>query len=96
MSGASRFVYYRVAEADLPACVAAVAALQTRWRAESPGLVTGLMRRPGLDPDGRVTLMETYAGIDEARLEALEEHASRLLVRWIVGDRHTETFVPCV
>lgn len=95
MSGAALYIYYRVAEADLPAACAAVQAMQATLAAAEPGLHCGLLRRPGVR-EGRVTLMETYAaakGIDgagEARIEA----AAAVLAGWISDGRHVERFEP--
>ena len=57
------YVYYRVAEAALPALLPQLRALQAGLMADHPGLRAELLRRPDLR-DGEVTLMEAYAGGD--------------------------------
>jgi hypothetical protein len=81
------FVYYRVAEPDLPATVAAVRTMQAALRAAHPGLRAGLLRRPELR-EGEVTLMETYAGGDSSAWQAALERAAVALPQ----PRHAEGF----
>lgn len=70
--GHRAYVYYRVAPADVPACLQAVQALQQQWAARHPGLQAQLLVKqapPATDspssPDAarptRTTLMEIYA-----------------------------------
>ena len=85
------YVYYQVAESDLAAAVAAVRAMQATLVAAHPGLQADLLRRPELN-EGRVTLMETYAGgVTLALQAALDRAASRLPLSL---PRHNEVFEP--
>ena len=80
--------------ADLAACVAAVSALQAELCARCVGLQAELLRRPGEDANGLVTLMEVYrwpAAADAAELEAQAAAAS---APWLQGARHVEVFEP--
>ena len=88
-----RYVYYRVATADVAAAAAAVAAFQRRWQAGGPGRVAELLRRPG-ETDGLVTLMEVYACADAAAAVAVETDAARATAAWRRGERHLEVFEP--
>lgn len=93
------YLYYTVAETDLPAVRAAVAGCHARWQSRWPGLRLELLRRPGLR-QGRVTLMEIYqppAGPapDGATLEALDAEVRTGLAAWDCGERHVEVFLPC-
>ncbi len=81
------YVYYRVAEAQLPATVAAVQQAQASLVADHPGLQAELLRRPELR-DGDVTLMETYAGPLTPALEAAIVQATSALPQ----PRHSERF----
>jgi hypothetical protein len=81
------YVYYRVAEAALPATVLAVQRVQAALLAAHPGLRAELLRRPGLR-DGEVTLMETYAGPLTPALEAAINEATSVLPQ----PRHIERF----
>jgi len=93
--GARRlYVYYRVPEAELPATLVQVRALQAGLRQRHAGLHTGLLRRPELR-EGTVTLMETYAGLDAERLEAALSAALASLAAAsaaLPGPRHSEWF----
>jgi hypothetical protein len=81
------YVYYRVPEAALAACVAAAQAMQAALVAVHPGLQAELLRRPE-GRDAEVTLMETYAGgLTPALLAALDQAASAL-----PQPRHAEWF----
>jgi hypothetical protein len=100
-SGRQLFVYYRVEEAQLPAVRAAIEAAQHSLRLANAGLVAKLLERPEPGPDGKRTLMETYAlpgrDIDlelQRQIEATMTVATR---HWIDGGRHVEVFVdsPC-
>lgn len=90
------YVYYRIDAASVVPVAAAVRAFQARLCAGHPGLQAALLRRPG-EPDGLVTLMETYAlpphGIDAA-LQAGIDAAAQVLTPWQRGVRHTEVFEP--
>ncbi|MDH4390819.1 MAG: DUF4936 family protein [Aquabacterium sp.] len=81
------YVYYRVAEAQLPATVEAVRHVQTGLVAAHPGLHAELLRRPELR-DGDVTLMETYAGLLTPMVEAAITQATSALPQ----PRHSEQF----
>ena len=85
------YVYYQVAESDLAAAVAAVRAMQATLVAAHPGLQADLLRRPELN-DGRVTLMETYAGGVTPALQDALDLAAR---QWSLPQpRHNEVFEP--
>lgn len=86
------FVYYRVAAADLLAVRQAVLAMQASLCAAHDGLRAELLRRPQFS-EGQVTLMETYAGNDDAGLEQAIEAAASALTCWLQGSRHVEVFV---
>ncbi len=81
------YVYYRVAEAQLPATVVAVRQVQAALAAAHPGLQAELLRRPELR-DGEVTLMETYAGPLTPAVEAAITQATSALPQ----PRHSERF----
>jgi Domain of unknown function (DUF4936) len=81
------YVYYRVAEAQLPATVLAVRQVQAALVAAHPGLQAELLRRPELR-DGEVTLMETYAGPLTDTLHAAITQATSALPQ----PRHSEQF----
>lgn len=88
------YIYYRLAEVDLPAALAAAQALRCALLAAHPGLTAELLRRPGLQ-HGQVTLMETYAhvlGVDGALAGLIEQHAAAALAAWLQGPRHMERF----
>ena len=88
------YIYYRVAEVDLPAALAAAQALRCTLLAAHPGLTAELLRRPGLQ-QGQVTLMETYAhrlGVHGALAGLIEQHAAAALAPWLQGPRHVERF----
>ena len=84
------FVYYRVAEAALPALLAELRAMQAGLMAAHPGLSAELLRRPELR-DGDVTVMEAYAGGDvtawtAALAQAVAAHPA------LPMPRHAEAF----
>ena len=88
------YIYYRVAEADWPAALAAAQALRTALLAAHPGLIAELLRRPG-QQGGHITLMETYArpnGVDNALAGLIEQRAAAALAPWLQGPRHVEHF----
>ncbi len=81
------YVYYRVAEAQLAAVVAAVRQVQAGLVVSHPGLQAELLRRPELR-DGDVTLMETYAGpLTDTVLASITQATSAL-----PQPRHSEYF----
>jgi quinol monooxygenase YgiN len=91
------YVYYRVAAADLDAAVAAAQALHAALHAERPTLRCEVLRRPGADATGLVTLMEVYAAaieVDDRLAAQIEARAAAALKAFVVGDRHTEIFEP--
>lgn len=96
--GEELFVYYRVAPVHAEALNAAVQALQSRLRAEQPGLNARLLHRPDLR-DGLQTWMEVYAlppGADtEAVALRIERTAREALAPWLASPRHVERFVAC-
>lgn len=98
-SGRQLYVYYRVADADLAACVQAVHGFQAALALAHDGLRCGLLQRAdGLDEQGRHTLMETYAaaqGIDFALQQHIAHAADAALSLLVVGPRHVEVFAPC-
>lgn len=79
------YVYYRVAEAQLPATVAAVRQVQAALVAAHPGLQAELARRPELRA-GDVTLMEIYAGPLSPAVDAAITQATSALPQ----PRHSE------
>ena len=81
------YVYYRVAEAALPATVAAVQRVQATLMSAHPGLQARVLRRPELR-DGEVTLMEVYAGLLPPAAETLIAQATSALPQ----PRHSERF----
>jgi hypothetical protein len=91
------FIYYRVAEAQAEAAMAAARQMQAALAAHRPGLRTALLRRPDT-ADADVTLMETYAvdaaiaphGVDAA-LQAEIERLPRIAARTV----HVEVFDAC-
>lgn len=90
------FVYWRVADGDVAAALAAAAAMQDGLRTRHPGLRARLYRRePGAEGGSEPTVMETY-GMARADLGALVqadiEHAARALAGWCRGVRHFELF----
>lgn len=93
-----RYVYYRVAAADFGVAVAAAQALHSALRTESPALRCEVLRRPGADAAGLVTMMEVYlateGGIDDALAAQIEKRAAAALESLVVGVRHTEIFEP--
>lgn len=88
------YVYYRVAEADLPAVAHAVRDCQSSLMQASPGLRCELLRRPELR-EGQFTLMEIYQsadGIDNAQQTRIDAALEALNLP-LAGPRHTEVFV---
>ena len=88
------YIYYRIAEADLAAVLAAVHDLQQTLLAAQPGLRAELLRRPGLQ-DGQITLLEIYAhahGMHEPLAQWIERRAAATLAPWLQGPRHVERF----
>lgn len=88
------YIYYRVAEADLAAALAAGQALRQHLLAAHLGLAAELLRRPGVQ-GGHITLMETYAhpqGVGDALAGLIEQHAAAALAPWLQGPRHVERF----
>jgi len=81
------YVYYRVPAPALAATVTQVLLMQATLRQAHPGLCTALLRRPELR-DGEVTLMETYAGLHAAALQATLALAAAALPQ----PRHAEWF----
>lgn len=93
MAGLRHYVYYRVADTDLAAAVAAVTAAQQRLCDAHAGLAADCLRRPGAK-DGLVTLMEVYAFGPAHDAGAVEADAAAASAPWRRGDRHLEVFVP--
>jgi hypothetical protein len=83
-----RYVYYRVAAADAAVTVEAVRAAQRRL---FPGARAELLRRPEVDREGLVTLMEVYHVETEDALAERELDAAS--APWRRGERHVEDFV---
>ena len=97
------FIYYRIDVANAPLALAAAQAMQHRLREKHPQLAVRLLRRPDepaspTTPTTPQTWMETYSlpgtGITP-ELQAEIEQAASELKAYIVGERHTEIFVPC-
>lgn len=92
------YVYYRVAAADVDAAVTAMQSLHMALRAEQPALRCEVLRRPGADTAGLVTMMEVYAvdniGIDDAYAAQIDTRAAVALLTCLVGGRHIEYFEP--
>ena len=80
-----------MAEAALPATVAAVRQIQAALMAAHPGLQAELLRRPDLTA-GLVTLMETYAGPLTTALEAAIHEATHADNSALPQPRHVERF----
>ncbi|MEW6703584.1 MAG: DUF4936 family protein [Pseudomonadota bacterium] len=100
------FIYYRLAEADLPAACAAVRQAQQALCARHAGLVAGLLQAPAPSAAGERTVMETYVmdaqvnaqGVDAALQAAVEATLCAALKPWLAHrQRHLEVFVdlPC-
>ena len=95
------YVYYRVLEGDAVTAEAEAREFHSRLRAQTPGLLTRLLRRPDAS-DGLLTWMETYAmepqiepaGVSAGLQADIEREAARHLTR-IDGERHVEVFVAC-
>ena len=93
------YVYYRVAQRDLPAVARAVRVVQARWCARHSGLCADLLQRADEGTAAEhVTLMETYArpgGVSSALQAAIEMELAAVLAPWLQGPRHVEVFLPC-
>lgn len=103
--GRELYVYYKVRAESAAAASTAVHAFQQELRAETPGLVARLLRRPA-ERDGVQTWMETYAiersagagagpraeGVG-ATLQSRIEHGPAGLAPHLAGPRHVEVFV---
>lgn len=98
------FIYYQVAWSDTATLQPLVHAMQQCLSAAHPGLQARLLQRTHSRPaDCRpgslqgCTWMETYAspvGIG-TELEAAIDAAVACLPLGLIGERHTEAFVPC-
>ena len=94
------FVYYKVPADNLAAVTAAMHFTQGRLRAEYPGLMAELWRRPQGDDaadqtSSLVTVMETYqrpGGIDASLAQTIEQAAATALAGHLRSPRHTELF----
>ena len=97
-----RFIYWRVASADVAAALRAARAVQAQLRLSHPTLRTGLYLRTEA-PAGEATLMEVYAldsqaarnGIDAAMQQRIEAASAEALRPWLRGARHVEVFDAC-
>jgi hypothetical protein len=93
------FIYWRVADSDLPAALNALRHWQAGLVARQPGLRCGLFRRMGTPP-ADATVMESYAidsalphpGIDEALCRHIDQAGHAQLQHWLRGARHVEVF----
>jgi hypothetical protein len=95
------FIYYRIHAVQAAAARDAAQAMQERLRRRYPGLAARLLHRP-VEQDEQQTWMEIYAlqcdgepaGVTP-QLEADIAAEATVLAPFIVGDRHTEVFIPC-
>jgi hypothetical protein len=91
------YIYYKVREAQAPALLPQVLAMQ-RTLAQEHGVATGLKRRPEAQ-DGRQTWMEIYQHAPQAFTESLARALGSTGIGTLIdGGRHTEIFVdiePC-
>jgi len=99
------FIYYRIDAGRAGSALKAAQAMQQGLRDKHPQLAARLWRRPD-EPGGsptneastQQTWMETYSFTDTGVTPALQaeiEEAASALSPFIVGQRHTEVFVPC-
>ena len=104
--GRRLFIYYRLAERDLPAACAAVRDAQRLLGRQHPGLAAELLCTPAPDAARNRTLMETYArdgqvsaaGVDADLQSAIEAALCAALRPWLApSQRHLEVFgdAPC-
>lgn len=97
--GVRLYVYFRVADADAAACVAAVRGFQAQLMKTWPALRCEVLQRAQEDGLAGRTLMETYAlpgaGIDAALRQRIEHDAAAALGALVAGTRHVEAFEPC-
>jgi len=96
------FIYYRIGVATASRALATAQELQRRLRERHPGLTARLLRRPDepRDPtNDQQTWMEIYSFHDtdgvSVALQAEIEAEAAALAPFIVGQRHTEVFIPC-
>jgi hypothetical protein len=91
------YIYYKVKEAQAPALLPQVQAMQ-RMLAREHGVATALKRRPEAQ-DGRQTWMEIYRDAPGAFEDALARALANTGIGALIdGGRHTETFMdiePC-
>jgi hypothetical protein len=91
------YIYYKVSDAHAAAMQPAVAAMQATL-AQQHGIAGQLKRRPG-SKEGLQTWMEVYPATPPGFPALLDQAVTRAgLASWIVGPRHTETFMdvaPC-
>jgi hypothetical protein len=94
-----RYVYYRIVPAQAAGLQGLILERQEVLRQAYPGLAARLLKRS--DQRGE-TWMEIYAmpsrdeGVDDALLAEIEAAMQPLLVPSLIGERHVETFEPCV
>ena len=99
MLGAAQvFVYYRVKPEDADQVIAAVRTMQSELCVAVRGLRCSLDQREEIAETEWLTLMETYCSDVQGPTtwrNTVEALAAQRLQRWIVGERHIETFLPC-
>lgn len=95
------YIYFRASANHAEAVQAAVTAMQSRLRAEFPGLQARLLRRTGASA-GHDTWMETYAMAPTAGAVVVDDALGATLAQraaaWcdlLEGPRHVEVFEPC-
>jgi hypothetical protein len=97
------FIYYRVDPASTAQVLPLVQAFQRSLTDEHGVEQASLLRRPGLDGEGLMTLMETYRwsampadpSASRAQVQLLIAAGPPTLAGHLRGPRHVEEFVPC-
>lgn len=89
MSGRQELYFYWRACGDARQALEATRRFQQAFVARRPGVAPRLLLRS----DGS-TLMEVYAGVDEAAQQALVIEGDAATAPWRAGARHLEAFDP--
>jgi Domain of unknown function (DUF4936) len=88
------YLYWRTPRATWRDAVAALAAWQTAFCADAPGLRARALRR--VDDDAvSMTLMEIWSsdgGVDAATAQRIGDVGNAVLAPWLAGPRHVEVF----